>query len=166
LNPDARVLKLVGNKPLRLHPNRKDITMIIGNFSYDADRDTYAGEITTLTLERASVVFRPNEKVGDKEPDYRVVQDRDGLVVEFGAAWKRSSERGRDFLSVLLDDPALPSSLNAALFLAEGQDRATLVWQRQNKKAPAAEAKPAAAEAKPTRSRPRRPSMARSPDVA
>jgi uncharacterized protein (DUF736 family) len=140
--------------------------MIIGNFSYDSDRDTYAGKITTLTLERGSVVFRPNEKMGDKEPDYRIVQDRDGLVVEFGAAWKRSSERGRDFLSVLLDDPALPSSLNAALFLAEDQDRATLVWQRQARKAPAAEAKPAAAEAKPARSRARRPATARSPGLA
>jgi uncharacterized protein (DUF736 family) len=166
LNPEAQLQKLVGTKPLRLHPNRKDITMIIGNFSYDPDRDTYAGDITTLTLDRGSVVFRPNEKVGDKEPDYRIVQEHGELVVEFGAAWKRSSERGRDFLSVLLDDPALPSSLNAAMFLAEGQDRATLVWQRQIKKAPPAEAKPAAAEAKPTRSRPRRASTAHSPGVA
>jgi hypothetical protein len=31
----------VGNEPLRRHPNRKDIAMIIGNFSYDPDRDTY-----------------------------------------------------------------------------------------------------------------------------
>jgi uncharacterized protein (DUF736 family) len=165
LNPEVRNQKLAGNKPPWLHPNRKDITMIIGNFSYDPDRDTYAGEITTLTLERGSVVFRPNDKAGDKEPDYRIVQERDGLVVEFGAAWKRSSERGRDFLSVLLDDPALPSSFNAALFLADSQDSATLVWQRQNRKAPAAEAKPAAAEAKPTRSRARRPSAAGSPGV-
>ncbi|HEX4409030.1 MAG TPA: DUF736 domain-containing protein [Xanthobacteraceae bacterium] len=113
--------------------------MIIGNFSYNGEFDTYSGEITTLTLQRSNVVFRPTEKNGEREPDYRIVQERDGLMVEFGAAWKRSSERGRDFLSVLLDDPALSSSLNAALFPSDQDDKATLVWQRQQKKATRAE---------------------------
>lgn len=130
--------------------------MIIGNFSYDPDHDTYAGEITTLALQRSNVVFRPTEKGGDKEPDYRIVQERDGVTVEFGAAWKRSSERGREFLSVLLDDPALPASFNAAMFLSEQDDGATLVWQRKNRKPPAA-------EAEATSPRPHRPSAARSP---
>jgi hypothetical protein len=35
--------------------------MIVGNFSYDASRDTYTGEITTLTLQRGNVVFRPTD---------------------------------------------------------------------------------------------------------
>jgi uncharacterized protein (DUF736 family) len=130
--------------------------MIIGNFSYDRDHDTYAGDITTLTLQRNNVVFRPSPKRGDREPDYRIIQERDGAVVEFGAAWKRSSERQRDFLSVLLDDPALPSSFNAALFPSEQGDRATLVWQRQIRKTPAA-------ETEPTRTRTRRRSAAASP---
>jgi uncharacterized protein (DUF736 family) len=113
--------------------------MIIGNFTYDLDRDTYAGAITTLTLQRGSVVFRPTEKNGDKEPDYRVIHETEAGTVELGAAWKRSSERGREFLSVLLDDPALASSVNAALFPSDQNERATLVWQRQNRKAAAAE---------------------------
>jgi hypothetical protein len=29
--------------------------MIVGNFSYDTSRDTYTGEITTLTLQRSTV---------------------------------------------------------------------------------------------------------------
>src|ERR1700722_14802421 len=99
-------------------PQRKDITMIIGNFSYDADRNTYSGEITTLTLQRSNVQIRPTDKTGEREPDYRIVQERDGATVEFGAAWKRSSGAGRDFLSITLDDPALPASFNAALFLS------------------------------------------------
>jgi uncharacterized protein (DUF736 family) len=123
--------------------------MIIGNFTYDLDRDTYAGAITTLTLQRGSVVFRPTEKNGDKEPDYRVIQETEAGTVELGAAWKRSSERGREFLSVLLDDPALASSVNAALFPSDQNERATLVWQRQNRKAPAAE--PEAPKARPRR---------------
>ena len=64
--------------------------MIIGNFSYDRDHGTYSGEITTLTLQRSNVVFRPIEKGGDKEPDYRIVQEGNGATVEFGAAWRRS----------------------------------------------------------------------------
>jgi uncharacterized protein (DUF736 family) len=137
--------------------------MIIGNFSYDAQNDTYAGDIATLTLERRAVMFRPNEKGGDKEPDYRVVQDREEGTVELGAAWKRSSGTGREFLSVLLDDPALPASLNAALFPSDQGERASLVWQRQIRKAPAAEAKPEAAEPKPATPRGRRASAARRP---
>ena len=116
-------------QPLRLNPKTKGYHMIVGNFSYDPDHDTYSGEITTLTLQRSDVVFRPTGKTGGREPDYRIVQERDGAVVEFGAAWKRSSERGRDFLSVMLDDPALPTSLYAALFLSDRDDTATLVWQ-------------------------------------
>jgi len=60
--------------------------MIIGHFSYDLDHDTYAGEITTLTLQRSNVVFRPTAKSGDREPDYRVVQERDGALVRRGSA--------------------------------------------------------------------------------
>jgi uncharacterized protein (DUF736 family) len=135
--------------------------MVIGNFSYDAHHDIYSGDIATLTLERGGVMFRPNEKGGDKEPDYRVVQEREGGTVELGAAWKRSSGSGREFLSVLLDDPALPGALNAALFFSDQSERATLVWQRQLRKAPVAEAKPEAAEPKPASPRPRRGSAAR-----
>jgi uncharacterized protein (DUF736 family) len=133
--------------------------MIIGHFTYDLDHDTYADEITTLTLQRSNVVFRPTAKSGDREPDYRVVQERDGAMVEFGAAWKRGSDRRGAFLSVVLDDPALLSSLNAALFHSDPDKRATLVWQRPTRKTPAT-------EAEATNARPRKPSAARNSRVA
>ena len=139
--------------------------MIIGNFSYDAQHDTFSGDIATLTLERNAVVFRPNEKGGDKEPDYRIVQERGEGTVELGAAWKKSSDSGREFLSVMLDDPALPASLNAALFFSGQTERATLVWQRQVKKAPATEAKPDTAETKSTGPRSRRAGAPRRPEL-
>jgi len=82
--------------PLRLQPKTKGYHMIVGNFSYDADHDTYSGEITTLTLQRSNVEFRPTGNIGEREPDYRIVQERDGAIVEFGAAWKRSGDKGRD----------------------------------------------------------------------
>ena len=63
--------------------------MIIGKFRYDAEHDTYAGDIATLTLQRSQVMMRPNDKSSDKEPDYRITQERLDGTVEFGAAWKR-----------------------------------------------------------------------------
>lgn len=109
--------------------------MIIGNFSYDKKADTYSGDITTLTFHRNDVQFRPVKKSEGKEPQYRIIAQTRLGAVEFGAAWKRTSEKGQDFLSVAIDDPALPGALNAALFAAEDGKSATLVWSRPKRKA-------------------------------
>jgi uncharacterized protein (DUF736 family) len=108
--------------------------MIIGNFKYDTKTDTYTGEVTTLTFHRSNVQIRKVEKTVDKEPDYRVVAQTSLGTVEFGAAWKRTSERGQEFLSVAIDDPSLVSALNAALFLANDGQTASLVWNRPKRK--------------------------------
>ena len=42
--------------------------MIIGNFKYDQAKDTYTGEIETLTLLRGKVHFRPAESKSEKGP--------------------------------------------------------------------------------------------------
>jgi uncharacterized protein (DUF736 family) len=115
--------------------------MIIGDFRIEDG--SYRGDITTLTLQRSNVVFRPTSKTGEREPDYRIVQETEVGTVELGAAWKRRSEGGREFLSVVLDDPALPTSVNAAVFMADHEETATLVWQRAAKKTATPEAKPA-----------------------
>lgn len=85
--------------------------MIIGNFTYIPAKDTYAGEI------------------------YRVVVEGASGAIELGAAWKRVSEAGREFLSVSLDDPALGRPLNAALMPSEKGDDAILIWSRPAKRA-------------------------------
>ena len=108
--------------------------MIIGNFTYSKSKDTYAGEIKTLTLLRGKVHLRPAESKTEKGPDYRVTVEAEEGSVELGAAWKRTSEAGREFLSVTLDDPALARPLNAALMPAENGGDAILIWSRPNKK--------------------------------
>lgn len=108
--------------------------MIIGNFTYNKTKDTYAGDIHTLTLLRSKVAFRPTEAKTDKGPDYRVVFENGTGSVELGAAWKRTSEAGRDFLSVSIDDPALGSPLNAALMPSEDGKGAILIWSRATKR--------------------------------
>lgn len=129
--------------------------MIIGTFSFDADHNCYAGAIATLTLQREGIKFLPADKANEREPDYRIVQEMRGAAVELGAAWKRSSERGREYLSVVLDDPALPSPLNAALFLSTETGEATLIWQRQAKKAPETKTTASNGRRAKTRSEPR-----------
>jgi uncharacterized protein (DUF736 family) len=104
--------------------------MIIGNFTYNTAKDTYTGEIKTLTLQRSKVAFRPTEGANGKGPNYRVIVDGTHGAVELGAAWKRTSEAGREFLSVSLDDPALGHPLNAALMPAEDGHGAILIWSR------------------------------------
>jgi uncharacterized protein (DUF736 family) len=111
--------------------------MIIGNFSYKQAEDTYTGEIKTLTLLRGLVQFRPTEGKSDKGPHYRVVVEGESSTVELGAAWKRKSEAGREFLSVSLDDPALPRAFNAALMPSDDGKSAILIWSRPAKKAQA-----------------------------
>jgi uncharacterized protein (DUF736 family) len=111
--------------------------MIIGNFSYRQAEDTYTGEIKTLTLLRGSVQFRPTEGKSKDGPDYRVVVQGESSQVELGAAWKRNSQNGRDFLSVSLDDPGLARPFNAALMPSEDGKSAILIWSRPAKKAKA-----------------------------
>ena len=108
--------------------------MIIGNFTYNKAKDTYTGEIKTLTLQRSKVEFRPTEGKNGRGPDYRVTVAGTPGAVELGAAWKRTSEAGRGFLSVSLDDPALSHPLNAALMPAEDGTSAILIWSRPSTK--------------------------------
>jgi uncharacterized protein (DUF736 family) len=111
--------------------------MIIGTFDYDKTKDTYDGNFATLIVQHRGVLFRPTEKSGDKDPDYRVVIDTPCGPFELGAAWKRKSERGQEFLSVSLDDPSFSGPLNCAMFMNEGGADATLVWNRPRAKAAA-----------------------------
>ena len=107
--------------------------MIIGNFKYDNDRDTYTGEVHTLTLSRSNVVLRPIEANNGKGPHYRIVADLPSGEYELGAAWKRTDKTGKLYLSVSLDDPTLPRPVSAAM-MHEGVTGAFLIWSRSNKR--------------------------------
>jgi uncharacterized protein (DUF736 family) len=87
-----------------------------------------------LTLLRGSVQFRPTEGKSKDGPVYRVVVQGETSPVELGAAWKRNSQNGRDFLSVSLDDPGLVRPFNAALMPSDDSKNAILIWSRPVKK--------------------------------
>lgn len=121
--------------------------MIIGTFEYIAEQDAYLGDIVTLNFSVERVTFKAIDRKGDKEPDYRVLAPTPFGNVELGAGWKRTSDRGIDFVSVSLDAPLLATPFNAALFLDEGGEKASLVWTRPKAKRATETKSPAAAKA-------------------
>jgi len=84
----------------------------IGTFTKTSD--TFTGAVKTLSIS-AKTTIKPSEKASDKAPDYRIF----AAQVEFGAAWKKTSGEGRDYLSVKLDDPSFPAPIYTTLIEGE-----------------------------------------------
>jgi uncharacterized protein (DUF736 family) len=100
----------------------------IGSFHKQAD-GSYAGAIQTLMLSANKVQFRASHTDGDRGPDFRIFAG----AVELGAAWKKTSREGRDYLSVKLDDPSFASPIYASLVDAPQGEHGSgysLVWSR------------------------------------
>jgi uncharacterized protein (DUF736 family) len=102
--------------------------MIIGNFK--SVGASYTGTIQTLTF-TAKVAFTPAAMKSDKAPDYRVSTGH----TELGAAWKKTSDAGNEYLSVQLDDPSLPAPIQCALVKTGTEGTYSLVWERRRKRA-------------------------------
>jgi uncharacterized protein (DUF736 family) len=97
----------------------------IGTFSKAGD--SYTGSIKTLTL-NVKTKIAAAEKDSDQAPDFRIFAG----ITEFGAAWKRTSKAGREYLSIKLDDPSFPAPIYASLVEAEGGQSFNLIWSRRN----------------------------------
>ena len=94
----------------------------IGNFT--AQGNSFTGSVRTLTL-NVKVKFIPNDKPGQKAPDYRILAG----TLEIGAAWKKVSKADRPYLSATLDDPSFPATIYARLVEAEDGTH-NLIWSR------------------------------------
>jgi uncharacterized protein (DUF736 family) len=97
---------------------------IIGTFSRSGDG--YVGSLETLALSVKAKIM-PVEKGKQNAPDFRVVVGQS----EFGAAWKKTSQGGRQYLSVKLDDPTFAAPIFASLMESDG-DSFILIWSRRN----------------------------------
>ena len=97
----------------------------IGTFT-KSETGGFSGAVKTLTL-NVKAQFRPAEKTNDKAPDFRIFAGQ----TEFGAAWKRTSSAGREYLSVKLDDPSFPAPVFATLVDTE-DDGSVLIWSRRD----------------------------------
>jgi len=105
----------------------------IGHFTR---QDTgFTGYLHTLTLNREVCIVPAEPSDVSGAPDYRISHGADDLAPEIGAAWTRTSEKAGEFLSVLIDDPALPETIRAHLF-CNGADKTSwsLHWSRSPKR--------------------------------
>ncbi len=96
----------------------------IGTFS--RTENGFTGSVKTLTLNVKAVKFVSIEGDNGKGPDYRVFAG----ATEFGAAWKKRSDKDNDYLSVKLDDPSFPAPIYASLVETDSNDLA-LIWSRR-----------------------------------
>ena len=100
--------------------------MLLGTFK-KTETNGFRGSIRTLTF-NLELAFEPNaERKGDKSPDYRVTAGE----LEIGAAWNKTSDSGNAYLSVTLDDPALPAPIDCAMVKAGIEHGYNLVWERR-----------------------------------
>ncbi|MDH7972469.1 DUF736 domain-containing protein [Sphingomonas sp. AR_OL41] len=104
----------------------------IGRFTRTADG--FHGRIETLSL-NAELCLVPADADGENAPDYRIHLGADGEGLEVGAGWKRVGERAGAYFSLLIDDPALPQSINANLFQSNRErEEHHLVWNRPSRR--------------------------------
>ena len=86
----------------------------------------YRGAIATLSLDAKDVRIVPEPNPSGNAPSHRVfVGD-----AEVGAAWQKTTQDKRPYLSVKLDDPSFIAPVFAQLFAGEAGEH-DLVWRRQ-----------------------------------
>jgi uncharacterized protein (DUF736 family) len=107
---------------------RNFIMATIGTFKKTASGE-YTGEIVTLSVQAKGVRIVPQDnRSNDNAPSHRVLVNR----AEIGAAWSKTSNEGRDYLAVKLDDPSFNAPIYANLFDDEGGESFSLIWSRPN----------------------------------
>ena len=89
----------------------------------------YRGQILTLSLNAKSVRIAPEDNPGNNAPSHRVFVGE----AEVGAAWTKTSQDKRNYLSVKLDDPSFATPVFAQLFEAEDGTH-DLVWSRPSRR--------------------------------
>ena len=99
----------------------------IGTFTKNAD-GSFIGEIITLSVQSTDVRIIPDlNPSGDNAPSHRITAGR----AEIGAAWRKRSSDGRDYLGLKLDDPSFSAPIYANLFAEADGKTYVLVWTRQ-----------------------------------
>lgn len=101
----------------------------IGTFKKSGNELT--GAITTLSVQTKGVRIVPEaNRSNDNAPSHRVYVGN----AEIGAAWAKTSNDGRDYLSVKLDDPSFTAPIYANLFEDEAGGTFSLIWSRPSGK--------------------------------
>lgn len=100
----------------------------IGTFKKTGNE--FVGEIVTLSVQAKNVRIVPEEGSSNgNAASHRVFVGR----AEIGAAWPKTSNEGRDYLSLKLDDPSFTQPISANLFhetVVEREESYSLIWSR------------------------------------
>ena len=98
----------------------------IGTFKKTGNNE-YTGEIVTLSLQTKNVrIVSEARAPGENAPSHRVFVGR----AEIGAAWSKTSNEGRAYLGLKLDDPSFNAPIYANLFDDEEGEGFSLIWSR------------------------------------
>lgn len=98
------------------------------------NKSGYTGHVRTLSIDTELVLVPTDHSDSENAPDYRIhLGDAEGP--ELGAGWKRTGEKAGDYVSLVIDDPALTQPIHANLFQS-GDDKSTWVlnWNRSPKR--------------------------------
>jgi uncharacterized protein (DUF736 family) len=101
--------------------------MKIGSFTEQGAG--YAGSISTAGLSVVDVTFSPIPVKQGSGPDFVVLGMAGGDEFELGAAWAKTSKKGKGYLSVKIDGPVLAAPINCAL-TKQADGSHALVWKR------------------------------------
>ena len=100
----------------------------IGTFKKTGNNE-YTGEIVTLSLQTKNVrIVSEARATGENAPSHRVFVGR----AEIGAAWSKTSNEGRAYLGLKLDDPSFNAPIYANLFDVDEGEGFSLIWSRPN----------------------------------
>ena len=99
----------------------------IGTFKKSGNE--FTGEIVTLSLQTKNVrIVSEARATGENAPSHRVFVGR----AEIGAAWSKTSNEGRAYLGLKLDDPSFNAPIYANLFDDDEGEGFSLIWSRPN----------------------------------
>ena len=98
----------------------------IGTFRQDGEN--FIGNVNTLAFSGSVTIEPIREKRGENSPDFQVFARSNRAQV--GAARKKLSEAGKDYLSMRLDDPSFPAPIFCRLVRFEGEEGHRLIWSR------------------------------------
>ncbi|MEO9337097.1 DUF736 domain-containing protein [Mesorhizobium sp. SB112] len=102
----------------------------IGTFKKTGNNE-FTGEIVTLSVQTKNVRIVPEARAtGENAPSHRLFVGR----AEIGAAWSKTSNEGRAYLGLKLDDPSFNAPIYANLFDDEEGEGYSLIWSRPNRR--------------------------------
>ena len=94
----------------------------------------FTGRIRTFLLDAEVTISILREPAGENPPDFLITLGKTGEGPHVGAARRRKTEKGTDFISVRIDDPSLSNPIFAGLFPSEKSTNLyNLYWTRLNR---------------------------------